>query len=136
MISLICFIDINCHRVLLFALFKSLFFFFFIFLNFWSRRFGSFLLKENLQFLQAGQLVKNICRKVSDFVICKIPEEAKRMNGLRIKSLDHCHWLFNNLNANSWFHVWLMYSIRGTQREYSSNPLKHSIVERILVFKR
>ena len=25
---------------------------------------------------------------------------------------------------------------RGTQREYSSKPLKHSIVERILVFKR
>ena len=27
-------------------------------------------------------------------------------------------------------------NIRGTQREYSSKPLKHSIVERILVFKR
>ena len=27
-------------------------------------------------------------------------------------------------------------SIRGTQREYSSNPHKHSIVENILVFKR
>ena len=26
--------------------------------------------------------------------------------------------------------------IRGTQREYSSKPLKHSIVKRILVFKR
>ena len=26
--------------------------------------------------------------------------------------------------------------IRGTQREYSSKPLKHSIVERISVFKR
>ena len=26
--------------------------------------------------------------------------------------------------------------IRGTQREYRSKPLKHSIVERILVFKR
>ena len=26
--------------------------------------------------------------------------------------------------------------LRGTQREYSSKPLKHSIVERILVFKR
>ena len=25
---------------------------------------------------------------------------------------------------------------RGTQREYSSKPLKHSIVERLLVFKR
>ena len=28
------------------------------------------------------------------------------------------------------------HTIRGTQREYSSKPLKHSIVERILVFKR
>ena len=26
--------------------------------------------------------------------------------------------------------------IRGTQREYSSKPLKHNIVKRILVFKR
>ena len=25
---------------------------------------------------------------------------------------------------------------RGTQREYSSKPLKHTIVKRILVFKR
>ena len=25
---------------------------------------------------------------------------------------------------------------RGTQREYSSKPLKHSIVKRILVFKQ
>ena len=25
---------------------------------------------------------------------------------------------------------------RGTQREYSSKPLKHSVVKRILVFKR
>ena len=28
------------------------------------------------------------------------------------------------------------YFARGTQREYSSKPLKHSIVKRILVFKR
>ena len=27
-------------------------------------------------------------------------------------------------------------NLRGTQREYSSKPLKHSIVKRILVFKR
>ena len=27
-------------------------------------------------------------------------------------------------------------AFRGTQREYSSKPLKHSIIERILVFKR
>ena len=26
--------------------------------------------------------------------------------------------------------------VRGTQRKYSSKPLKHRIVERILVFKR
>ena len=33
-----------------------------------------------------------------------------------------------------WFiHAW---TFRGTQREYSSKPPKHSIVERILVFKR
>ena len=34
--------------------------------------------------------------------------------------------------------VIIMYNtiIRGTQREYSLKPLKHSIVQRILVFKR
>ena len=34
--------------------------------------------------------------------------------------------------------VIIMYNtiIRGTQREYSLKPLKHSIVKRILVFKR
>ena len=31
---------------------------------------------------------------------------------------------------------WKIENIRGTQREYSSKPLKHSIVKRILVFKR
>ena len=30
----------------------------------------------------------------------------------------------------------LVVKYRGTQREYSSKPLKHSIVKRILVFKR
>ena len=30
----------------------------------------------------------------------------------------------------------LIHLDRGTQREYSSKPLKHSIVKRILVFKR
>ena len=29
-----------------------------------------------------------------------------------------------------------LFKTRGTQREYSSKPLKHSIVERILVFKQ
>ena len=29
-----------------------------------------------------------------------------------------------------------MENLRGTQREYSSKPLNHSTVERILVFKR
>ena len=31
---------------------------------------------------------------------------------------------------------WWPFQIRGTQREYSSKPLKHRIVKRILVFKR
>ena len=37
----------------------------------------------------------------------------------------------------SWIIFYEMYvDIKGTQREYSTKPLKHSIVERILVFKR
>ena len=31
--------------------------------------------------------------------------------------------------------VYQLPKIKGTQREYSSKPLKHSIVKRILVFK-
>ena len=34
------------------------------------------------------------------------------------------------------FTNYFLLCIRGTQREYSSKPLKHSIVKRILVFKR
>ena len=34
------------------------------------------------------------------------------------------------------FHLVMKLYVRGTQREYSLKPLKHSIVERILVFKR
>ena len=38
---------------------------------------------------------------------------------------------FANWSPNPW-----VYIIRGTQREYSSKPLKHSIVKRFWVFKR
>ena len=37
---------------------------------------------------------------------------------------------FNTAGRNGWS------SYRGTQRQYSSKPLKHSIVKRILVFER
>ena len=39
----------------------------------------------------------------------------------------------SSLLVSSCVVVWV---VRGTQREYSSKPLKHTIVERILVFKR
>ena len=46
--------------------------------------------------------------------------------------LSHCarglSYLVETLRQNT--------QVRGTQREYSSKPLKHSIVKRILVFKR
>ena len=35
-----------------------------------------------------------------------------------------------------YFHMYDVSDFRGTQREYSSEPLKYSIVERILVLKR
>ena len=34
------------------------------------------------------------------------------------------------------FHSKSVVVVRGTQREYSSKPLKHSIVKRVLVFKQ
>ena len=45
------------------------------------------------------------------------------------KSFQKFHKLLNFRNANH-------SEIRGTQREYSSKPRKHSTVKRILVFKR
>ena len=32
--------------------------------------------------------------------------------------------------------IYIEFILRGTQREYSSKPLKHSIVKRVLVFKQ
>ena len=44
----------------------------------------------------------------------------------------------NKLNYNWHHYVYfiLTYPFRGTQREYSSKPIKYSIVKRILVFER
>ena len=39
-------------------------------------------------------------------------------------------------NPDNFFLLQTRIELRGTQREYSSKPLKHSIVKRILVFKR
>ena len=44
-----------------------------------------------------------------------------------------------NTNRSSFLSAqksWNLYAVRGTQREYSSKPHKHSIVERTLVFKQ
>ena len=52
---------------------------------------------------------------------------CKLLSGFRL--VEIWAWLFRlRIQSNS--------LIGGTQREYSSKPLKHSIVERILVFKR
>ena len=47
---------------------------------------------------------------------------------------DHQHGLRSNRSCETQLINTMEH--RGTQREYSSKPLKHSIVERILVFKR
>ena len=49
-------------------------------------------------------------------------------------------WKWPNIAHHPWSQKSLVTrrqaECRGTQREYSSKPLKHSIVERLLVFKR
>ena len=49
-----------------------------------------------------------------------IPVELIRSNRDTVRKGQEAHLIHN----------------RGTQREYSSKPLKHSIVKRVLVFKR
>ena len=49
-------------------------------------------------------------------------------------------WKWPNIAHHPWSQKSLVTrrqaEFRGTQPEYSSKPLKHSIVERLLVFKR
>ena len=57
------------------------------------------------------------------------PEPLKRR--LYNLSLEYIAPLSLNLKKSMFIE-----SLRGTQREYSSKPLKHGVVKRILVFKR
>ena len=55
------------------------------------------------------------------------------------RDVPGCSGMFRNVpECSEMFHVpgFIDARFRGTQREYSSKPLKHSIVKRILVFKR
>ena len=47
-----------------------------------------------------------------------------------LRSMKECCNPRHEGQGKSRFHRW----VRGTQREYISNPLKHSIVKRFLVF--
>ena len=54
-------------------------------------------------------------------------------------SWNNCYGLFNSAVRSSSLIIQTLqgpskYCVRGTEREYSSKPLKHSIVKRILVF--
>ena len=49
---------------------------------------------------------------------------------------DRSELLLPLLLKMAWVTTQALSFCRGTQREYSSKPLKHSIVERIVVFKR
>ena len=49
-----------------------------------------------------------------------------------VKSMKAVRFRFVSIKNFRWIGIY----VRGTQRKYSSKPLKHSIVERILVFKQ
>ena len=55
---------------------------------------------------------------------------AKKKKGNQVNNITHACCL--SMESHN-FLMWLF--IRGTQREYCSKPLKHSIVKRVLVFK-
>ena len=59
--------------------------------------------------------------------------EREKVNGAKAES--SCKERFQNLGWIDSLGA-IMLLNRGTQREYSSQPLKHSLVKRILVFKR
>jgi len=85
-------------------------------------------------------LKRLLCWKIQDILYVTLnerqdKEKATRLSALRVKE-NIRRWnkadvlLFDYFNATLWRRV-----NRGTQREYSSKPLKHSIVKGILVFK-
>ena len=57
-----------------------------------------------------------------------------RLKIIRIEQVEYK--IFETITNISLVIIMYNTTIRGTQREYSLKPLKHSIVQRILVFKR
>ena len=53
-----------------------------------------------------------------------------------LESYLKLQWVYSNTSTIIIRTLYVSSINRGTQREYSSKPLKHSIVKRILVFKR
>ena len=67
---------------------------------------------------KGNKLIKNQRRQLTIYVLSK----------MTVFLLDNCRYPL--------YFITYSRKDRGTQREYSSKPLKHSIVKRMLVFKR
>ena len=53
-----------------------------------------------------------------------------------LESYLKLQWVYSNTSTIIIRTLYVCNINRGTQQEYSSKPLKHSVVKRILVFKR
>ena len=81
--------------------------------------------------LRNAPLVKVIENPISDGIVFK--NELTHLSLFEAKRVEKSQAIAALLDGLQEQHL---VSLRGTQREYSSKPRKHSIVKRILVFKR
>ena len=81
--------------------------------------------------MRNAPLVKVIENPISDGIVFK--NELTHLSLFEAKRVEKSQAIAALLDGLQEQHL---VSLRGTQREYSSKPRKHSIVKRILVFKR
>ena len=81
--------------------------------------------------LRNASPVKVIENPISDGIVFK--NELTHLSLFEAKRVEKSQAIAAQLDGLQEQHL---VSLRGTQREYSSKPLKHSIVKRILVFKQ
>ena len=95
----------------------------------WVAQTTTDIVTRKYRFLSTAPQRNNVYLDNRDFQRCLLIGKIRPF--IKRRTLSNTH-LSSSIRNKSSFYT----SNRGTQREYSSNPLKHSIVERILVFKR
>ena len=83
---------------------------------------------QNIESLNSHKLIE------INHILLKSYHYKKNCKNTSAGTRKHAEALAHRL-LYTWSALWERFE-RGTQREYSWKPLKHSIVKRILVFKR